>query len=76
MDRYVMRHPDLPGPPALVPASSMRRHKVNGWIRVSDAIPFDDMDQVDVEAYVGKPDLDAAPAEAKPESPAKTTKEK
>lgn len=66
MDRYVMRHPDLPGPPALVPASSMQRHKATGWIRVSDAIRFDDMDQVDVDAYVGKPDLDAEP-------PTKTT---
>lgn len=71
MDRYVMRHPDLPGLPALVPASSMPRHKVNGWIRVSDAIHEDDMDQVDVEAYVGAADLDLpAKPETKPTKPA------
>lgn len=70
MDRYVMRHPDLPGPPALVPESSMPRHKAHGWIRVSDAVAQDDMDRVDVEAFRDEPDLDAKP------EPAKTTKEK
>lgn len=69
MDRYVMRHPDLPSPPALVPESSMPRHLANGWIRLSDAVAEQDMDQVDIDAYVDKPDLDAKPAP-------KTTKEK
>lgn len=65
-----MRHPELPGPPALVPESSKPWHLANGWIRVSDAVAFEDMDRVDVEAFRDKPDLDAKP------EPTKTTKEK
>ena len=67
-----MRHPDLPGPPALVPESSLSRHKAQGWIRVSEAVDEKAMDQVDVGTYTTSTDLDA---EREPK-PTKPTQEK
>jgi hypothetical protein len=80
MDRYVMRHPELEHP-ALVPASAVPQHRGLGWVRVSGAIPADQVDQVDLVEYADAPDLDApdlspAPAAATtdqtPASPGET----
>lgn len=68
MDRFVMRHPDTGGT-ALVPESSLRLHKGQGWLRVSDAVAEEDMHRVDATAYAQAPDLDAAPDQSAPAKP-------
>lgn len=79
MDRFVMRN-SATGGVNLIPDSSLAWHAANGWVRLSDAVAEEAMDQVDLAAFATAPDLDApadVPApEAVPAPPVKSSKEK
>lgn len=77
MNWFVVRHPETKGV-GIVAETALVVHKGLGWLRVSEAIPDHEKDQVVTADYADARDLDAEPSKPEPTSAkaaAKTSKE-